>query len=83
MVLDQYRVAKGLVGSLEVIFDESLNELPVEPLTVRSHVPHRNEFVVEGAIEAFIHQVVGWHLHVGEVALTSFKTICGSTSSPS
>lgn len=65
MVLDRYRIAKGLVGSFEVVLDEPLGDLAVKDGTVRGEVPELQELAVERPIEPFIEGVVGGGLEAG------------------
>ena len=58
MVLDRYRIAKGLVGSPEIVFDEPLSEALVESIAIRDKVPELEKFAIKSAIEAFIKRIV-------------------------
>ena len=59
MVLDWYRIAKGLVGSLEIVFNKPLGDLAVEDITVGCQVPHGNELILDGPVEPFFTWIVG------------------------
>ena len=67
MVLDRYRIAKGLVGTFEVVFDKPVSELAIENIAVRCHVPQGNELILEGAVEPLIEGIVGGSLGTGEI----------------
>lgn len=78
MALDRYLVAKGLVGSLEVVFDQPVGQLPVEGLAVSRHVPHLDEFLLHGAVGTFVEGIVGGRFHAREIVREIER--CGSGS---
>ncbi len=58
MVLDRYLVAKGLMGTLEIVFDQPLGHLSIEGIAVGTHVAQLEKFPLDGAIEPFVHGIV-------------------------
>jgi len=69
MVLDRYLIAKGLVGSFEVVFDKPLGKLAIEHSTVCRHVAELDELFIKGSVEAFINGIVGGCFDARKVAL--------------
>ena len=67
MVLDRYLIAKGLVGSFEVVFNEPLGEFAIEYDTVCGHITQRNKFILKRPVESFIEGVVSWCFGAGEI----------------
>ena len=62
MVLDRYRVAKGLVGSLEVVFDDPVSEMAIEHGTIARHVSQSNKLILKGSVESLVERIVGGSL---------------------
>jgi hypothetical protein len=56
--IDRREVAERLMGSPEIVLDEPLGEPPVEQLRVVRHIAEGEEFVLECAVETFVHRVV-------------------------
>ena len=58
MILDRHLIAKGLMGTSEVVFDEPVREPAIEIPALSSHIPHDNKLIIESLIETFIKGVV-------------------------
>lgn len=58
MVLDRYLVAKGLVGMLEIVFNQPVGHPLVEGVAIGCHVAHLDEFPLHRAIDSLIHRIV-------------------------
>ena len=67
MVLDRYRIAKGLVGPREIVFDKPISEVRVEAGAIRCHVPECNELILKRAVEPLLKGIVRRRLGTGEV----------------
>lgn len=67
MVFDRRLIAKGLMGSFEVVFNKPFGELLVEDLAVRCHASHLDELLIESPVEPFIKGIVGRSPRTGEI----------------
>ena len=76
MVLDRYLVAKGLVGSFEVVLNKPLGQFPIEGLAVGRHIPHLDKLFIKCAVEPLLKRVVCRGPRAGEV-VRKLKRDCG------
>ena len=53
MVLDRCPIAKRLVGTFEVVFNEPVGKLRIEAGAVCSHIAQRSKLIRERAVEPF------------------------------
>jgi len=67
MILDRHLIAKGLMGSLEVVLNQPLGKPLVEDATIRSHIAQGNKFIIEGAVESLVKGIVGGSMRSGEI----------------
>ena len=67
MKIDRGHVIKGLMRSLEVVLNEPLGYIVIEPLTVHGEISQLDELFPQSAIESLIHRIVGWCSGTNEV----------------
>ena len=58
----------------EVVFDEPLGKSPVEDLGIVREVPEGKKFVLERAVEPFVHRIVFWGFHAGPIMRYAHRT---------
>lgn len=67
MVLDRHLVAKSLMGTVKIVFNEPLGESSVEDFAVGRHVAHLDEFFLKSPVEPLIKGIVSRSFGAGEV----------------